>query len=105
MSPLAENIKYWRTSSLAAGLIVPVSARSVLYREAIVAHAAAHRLPSVYAYRSFIKAGGLLSYGSDLIDQYRGAAGYVDRILRGEKPACVDGLRSGSRGVAQAHGR
>src|SRR5262249_45236184 len=87
MSPLAENIKYWRTSSLAAGLIVPVSARSVLYREAIVAHAAAHRLPSVYAYRSFVKAGGLLSYGPDLIDQYRGAAGYVDRILRGEKPA------------------
>jgi len=59
----------------------------VLYREAIVAHAAAHRLPSVYAYRSFVKAGGLLSYGPDLIDQYRGAAGYVDRILRGEKPA------------------
>jgi putative tryptophan/tyrosine transport system substrate-binding protein len=48
---------------------------------------ARHRIPAVYAARYFVTAGGLISYGPDLVDQYRGAAGYVDRILRGEKPA------------------
>jgi putative ABC transport system substrate-binding protein len=49
--------------------------------------AARHRLPAVYGARHFVAAGGLISYGPDLIDQYRRAAGYVDRILKGEKPA------------------
>jgi putative tryptophan/tyrosine transport system substrate-binding protein len=53
----------------------------------IVALAARHRLPAVYPYRFFVSAGGLISYGPDLIDQHRRAAGYVDRILKGEKPA------------------
>jgi putative tryptophan/tyrosine transport system substrate-binding protein len=48
---------------------------------------ARHRLPAVYSYRPFISAGGLVSYGPDIVDQYRRAASYVDRILRGEKPA------------------
>jgi putative ABC transport system substrate-binding protein len=48
--------------------------------------AARHRLPAVYAYRSFVTNGGLISYGPDMVDQYRRAAGYVDRILKGEKP-------------------
>ena len=69
------------------GLIVPVSARAVLNRETIVAQAAANRLPAVCPYRSFVVEGGLLSYGPDLIAQYKRAATYVDRILRGEKPA------------------
>jgi putative tryptophan/tyrosine transport system substrate-binding protein len=69
------------------GLIVPVSARAVLNRQTIVAQAAANRLPAVYPYRSFVVEGGLLSYGPDLIAQYKRAASYVDRILRGEKPA------------------
>jgi putative ABC transport system substrate-binding protein len=53
----------------------------------IVALAARHKLPAVYWERAFITAGGLASYGPDRTDQFRGAAGYVNRILRGEKPA------------------
>jgi putative ABC transport system substrate-binding protein len=53
----------------------------------IIALAAKHRLPAIYPYRYFVAGGGLVSYGPDLIDQYRRAAGYVDRILKGEKPA------------------
>jgi putative ABC transport system substrate-binding protein len=52
----------------------------------IAAMIARHRIPAVYAARYFVTAGGLISYGPDLVDQYRGAAGYVDRILKGEKP-------------------
>jgi ABC-type uncharacterized transport system substrate-binding protein len=69
------------------GLIVPVSASAVRNRDAIVASAARHRLAVVYPYRHFVAAGGLISYGADLLVQYRRAAGYVDRILKGEKPA------------------
>ena len=57
------------------------------HRDLIVTLAARHKLPTVYFERSFAAAGGLISYGADFIDQYRRAAGYVDRILRGEKPA------------------
>jgi putative ABC transport system substrate-binding protein len=64
-----------------------VSAQSQAYRALISGLAARHKLPAVYPYRMFATAGGLLSYGPDLVDQYRRAAGYVDRILRGEKPA------------------
>jgi putative ABC transport system substrate-binding protein len=53
----------------------------------IIALAARHKLPAVYFERSFVAAGGLICYGPDPIDQYRRAAGYVDRILKGEKPA------------------
>ena len=56
-------------------------------RELIVALAARHRLPAVYPFRYFVTAGGLISYGPDPVDPYRRAAGYVDRILKGEKPA------------------
>jgi ABC-type uncharacterized transport system substrate-binding protein len=56
-------------------------------RNLIVMLAARRKLPAVYAERSFAAAGGLISYGSDYVDQYRRAAGYVDRILKGEKPA------------------
>jgi putative ABC transport system substrate-binding protein len=57
------------------------------HRDLIITLAARHRLPAVYAWRYFVTAGGLISYGPDSIDQYRQAAGYVDRILKGEKPA------------------
>jgi putative ABC transport system substrate-binding protein len=69
------------------GLIVVTSTFSAPHRELIVALAARHRLPAVYYERSIVAAGGLISYGNDYIDQYRRAAGYVDRILKGEKPA------------------
>ena len=61
--------------------------RRAAHRDLIVTLAARHKLPAVYFQRSFVTAGGLISYGADYIDQYRRAAGYVDRILKGEKPA------------------
>jgi putative ABC transport system substrate-binding protein len=69
------------------GLILPPDPLSLSNREFIIALAARHRLPAVYPYRAFAAAGGLMSYGIDLADNYRRAAGYVDRILKGSKPA------------------
>ena len=69
------------------GLIVTGSASATVHRDLIITLAARHKLPAVYSDRSFVTAGGLISYGPDLVDQYRRAAGYVDRILKGEKPA------------------
>jgi putative ABC transport system substrate-binding protein len=68
------------------GLILTSSGLAAIHRELIIALAARYRLPAVYSYRFFATVGGLLSYGPDPIDQYRRAAGYVDRILKGEKP-------------------
>ena len=69
------------------GLIVTAGARTYLDRDLIITLAARQKLPAVYPERFFVAAGGLISYGPDQIDQYRRAAGYVDRILKGEKPA------------------
>jgi len=69
------------------GLIVVVSTVATIQRELIVRLAERHKLPAIYPYRFFVAAGGLMSYGPSLIDNYRRTASYVDRILRGEKPA------------------
>jgi putative ABC transport system substrate-binding protein len=69
------------------GLIVTASGAANIHRDLIVTLAARHKLPAVYYERFFAAGGGLISYGPDYIDQYRLAAGYVDRILKGEKPA------------------
>jgi len=69
------------------GLLVTGSALATVHRDLIVALAARHRLPAVYTLRLFVAGGGLISYGPDSIEPYRRAAGYVDRILKGEKPA------------------
>jgi putative ABC transport system substrate-binding protein len=69
------------------GVIVAAGAGAALHRNLIITLAARHKLPAVYFDRSFVAAGGLISYGADYFDQYRRAAGYVDRILKGEKPA------------------
>ena len=69
------------------GLIVTAAPRALLHRDLIIALAARHRLPAVYTSRHFVAGGGLISYGPDILDQFRRAAGYVDRILKGEKPA------------------
>ena len=71
------------------GLVVPVSARAISHRQFIIEQAARHRLPAVYPYRDFVLAGGLVSYGPDLADQWRRAGVYVDRILKGENPASL----------------
>jgi len=68
------------------GLIVAVSAASLVHRQLIIALAAQHRLPTVYAYRIFVTSGGLMTYGANIETLYRRAARYVDRILKGEKP-------------------
>ena len=69
------------------GLIVTGSTLALLHRELITTLAARHRLPAVYSYRYFATAGGLMSYGPDTTNPFQNAAGYVDRILKGEKPA------------------
>ena len=69
------------------GLIVTGARPRQIHRDLIIALAARHKLPAVYSDRFFVAAGGLISYGPDSVDQYRRAAGYVDRILKGEKPA------------------
>jgi putative ABC transport system substrate-binding protein len=72
---------------LNGGLIVTAAPLAAMHRDLIIVLAARHRLPAVYPYRFFVAGGGLVSYGPDSVDQYRSAAGYVDRILKGEKPA------------------
>ena len=74
-------------SSSITGLIVTAGAPAAIHRDLIVKMAARHQLPAVYYERHFVVAGGLISYGPDFVDQYRRAAGYVDRILKGEKAA------------------
>ena len=69
------------------GLIVTASPLASVRRDLIITLAARYRLPAVYFESLFVKSGGLISYGTDFVDQYRRAAGYVDRILKGEKPA------------------
>jgi putative ABC transport system substrate-binding protein len=69
------------------GMIVTAGTSAVIERQLIVALADRHRLPTVYFNRLFVESGGLISYGPNLVDGYRRAAGYVDRILKGEKPA------------------
>src|SRR5262245_44496336 len=70
-----------------SGMIVTGSPAAIIHRDLLIALAARHRLPAVYTTRPFAVAGGLISYGAEQVDQLRHAAGYVDRILKGEKPA------------------
>jgi putative ABC transport system substrate-binding protein len=69
------------------GLIVTGSSLAAVYRDSIIAMASRYKLPTIYYEQFFVSAGGLVSYGPDLVDQHKAAAGYVSRILRGEKPA------------------
>ncbi|MGB6914181.1 MAG: ABC transporter substrate-binding protein, partial [Pseudolabrys sp.] len=70
-----------------SGLIVTASSGALIHGDLIIALAARHKLPAVYGDRHFVTGGGLISYGPDRVDQYRQAAAYIDRILKGEKPA------------------
>jgi putative ABC transport system substrate-binding protein len=86
----AEEIEHAVTAfarSPNGGLIVTGGPLAALHRDVILKVAARHRLPAVYTVRIFVSSGGLISYGADIIDQFRRAASYVDRILKGEKPA------------------
>ena len=82
------------------GMIVTGSAQSAVHRDLIVTLAARHKLPAVYYERVFVDAGGLISYGSNYIDLFRQAAGYVDRILKGEKPADLPVIQATKIGLA-----
>ena len=75
------------TSRPNGGLILTASGLAVVHHDLIIALAARYKLPAVYYRRYYVSSGGLISYGYDVIQQFRGAAGYVDRILKGEKPA------------------
>jgi putative ABC transport system substrate-binding protein len=70
-----------------SGLVFLPDITTAVHRDLFIALAARHRLPAVYWDRSLVAAGGLMSYGNDLIDAFRQAAAYVDRVLRGDKPA------------------
>ena len=80
-----ELVAFARSAN--GGLIITASALSAINRDLIITLAARHKLPAVYQERNYADAGGLISYGPNFLDQYRRAAGYVDRILKGEKPA------------------
>lgn len=84
---IERGIATFARSPSGGGLIVTAGALGAFNRDLIIALAARHKLPTLYSNRSYATAGGLMSYGADFMDQYRGAAGYVDRILKGEKPA------------------
>ena len=81
-----ENAVAGYAGSLNAGLIVTASALAVTHRELIIALAAKHKLPAIYFQHQFTTEGGLISYGSDPVEQYRRPAAYVDRVLKGDRP-------------------
>ena len=84
---MARSVDALARGSTNAGLLVVPGARAILHRELIISISANLRLPAMYPYRYFVTSGGLMAYGPDTIDQFRSAAGYVNRILKGEKPA------------------
>jgi len=83
---LRRGMELFRSAG-GGGLLVPPDLFNTLHRDTIVNEAVRHRLPTIFPYRFYTVSGGLMSYGVDLYDLYRRAAGYVDRILKGEKPA------------------
>jgi putative tryptophan/tyrosine transport system substrate-binding protein len=76
------------------GVIVTPSGLAIVHRQLIIRTTTRMKLPAIYPFRFFVEEGGLISYGPDVVDQYRGAAGYVDRILKGQKPADLPVQRS-----------
>jgi putative tryptophan/tyrosine transport system substrate-binding protein len=82
-----ESVIVTQASEPNSGLFVMPDAFTITYRVEVTSLAARHHLPSVYGYRFFAEPGGLLSYGEDLTDNFRRAATYADRILKGEKPS------------------
>jgi putative tryptophan/tyrosine transport system substrate-binding protein len=69
------------------GLTLTTSASSAVHRDLIITLAARYKLPAVYPFRFYVSGGGLISYGTNFLDEFRRAAGYIDRILKGKKPA------------------
>ena len=84
--PEVESLVATQAREPNSGLVVMPDAFANTHRTEITELAARHRLPGVYPFRSFARAGGLLSYGNEQIDNFRRAASYIDRILKGEKP-------------------
>jgi len=86
-SAIERTVSAFARGAKNGGLIVTGGTFAIVHRALITTVAARHRLPAVYPFRFFVTGGGLISYGPDLVEPHRRAAGYVDRILRGEKPA------------------
>jgi len=86
-TPELESVIAAQAREPNTGLFVMPDAFTITYRAEVTSLAARYRLPAVYAFRFFTEVGGLLSYGEDLTDNFRGAANYADRILKGEKPS------------------
>jgi putative ABC transport system substrate-binding protein len=86
-SEIERGVAAFARSTPNGGLIVTASPLTTLHHDLIIALASRHRLPAVYSQHMYVKAGGLLSYGPNFADEFRRAAGYVDRILKGAKPA------------------
>ena len=84
---IERSVNAFARGSNDAALIVVPGARAIFHRQSIITMTADLRLPAIYPYRYFVTNGGLMAYGPDTLDQFRSAAGYVDRILKGEKPA------------------
>jgi putative ABC transport system substrate-binding protein len=87
LGEIERAVAAFARASKIGGLIVTAGSFGVAHRAAITALAARYLLPAVYPFHFFVTAGGLISYGPDQVDPFRRAAGYVDRILKGEKPA------------------
>jgi putative tryptophan/tyrosine transport system substrate-binding protein len=93
-SPTTTASDIERTIELTAqtpnsGLVALPDGNSILHRDLVIVATARHRLPAVYAFRFFVAAGGLMSYGTDIHDQYRRVASHVDRIFKGANPADI----------------
>jgi putative tryptophan/tyrosine transport system substrate-binding protein len=84
---IERGVAAFAGSANGGGLLVTPSGLVSVHRDLIIALAARHKLPAIYPFRYMVAGGGLMSYGPDFVDQYRLGAGYVDRILKGEKPA------------------
>ena len=87
MDAIERTVAAFARTSKNGGLIVTPSGLATYHRELIISLAARHRLPAVYPFRYYVTGGGLISYGPDTIEPLQRAAGYVDRILKGENPA------------------
>jgi putative ABC transport system substrate-binding protein len=98
---LYREIEHFARTPNGALLVLP-DLFTATHRQSIIALTAHHRLPAVYPFRYFVTSGGLMSYGIEMLETYRQAASYVDRILKGERPFATDAVEVAARIAAKA---